>query len=129
MSSQIKFLGHTVLHKLLCTSEVYRINPNFDVLLVYPTESGFELPGLKLAASRDRKEIGSLLAHDYAIVLVGPLPESYLCSPALMSRIKFLDRPYDPEDKSLENKEHVIWRCPYPGIDATQVPLAHGAAL
>ena len=129
MSEQARIFTHTGIDRLLETTEIHRISPEFDVLLVYPTEDGREIPDLKIAASRDSGEVGPLLAPNYAVVLAGPLPESYLRSPALMERVRFLDRPYDHENRGRDNSRHVIWSCPYPGIVAEPAPQAHGAAL
>jgi hypothetical protein len=103
--------------RLFETACIYRVYPTLDFILVFPTEDGLEIPELKAAAFRDGNSPYPLLAHNYVIVVVGSLPDSYLRSPALMERIRFSSRPLSLQDPGLDNSRQVIWSCPYPGID------------
>lgn len=103
--------------RLFETACIYRVYPTLDFILVFPTEEGLEIPELKAAASRDGNSSYTLLAHNYVIVVVGSLPDSYLRNPGLMERIRFSSRPLSLQDPGLYSSKQVIWSCPYPGID------------
>lgn len=103
--------------RLFETACIYRVYPTLDFVLVFPTEDGLEIPELKAAAAGDGNSPYPLLAHNYILVVVGSLPDSYLRCPALMERIRFSSRPLSPQDPGLDSSKQVIWSCPYPGID------------
>ena len=113
MDVSLKFVGHTDSDRLFEVARIHRASPNMDVVLVYPTPDGREIPSLKTLFANERHGLADRLAENVYIVLVGPLTEPYLRSPALMEQVAFSSQPLS---SPLEASKDFIWSCPHPGI-------------
>ncbi len=115
--------------ELLRAIQVYQVpkKPNhkeMDIVLIYPTTSGEEIKYLKpLFAGEVPQSLQNTLSENFAMVIAGGLPESYISDIAFMERVKFLGRPFCP---AVDNSSEAIWNCPHPGIACGLIPQVHG---